>query len=246
MNEKNSGKEAGGGAKPPSRRQRQNQPDTYAYRARKYARRAERRIRRHGPTIEIVSAAVVATFTIALSFVGYWQYRTSKQATDAAKQANAVAVAAMKSTREMTAADQRPWVLFDPTPPSAKHYFNSATQSSVRLHITNFGKGPALRARWSLWSLANPNDAIWKTTAIPHRGWARSRGETTLAPGDTTQIDVGWEHGFPAPRQVPAKGSTVHVLLLVRYFDTFGGHHRTLICVGGGSTSPTRTRCTPV
>jgi len=230
VNEQDRSDQAGGGAVPTPPDQQQNHPKTCCDRAREYGHRFEAFVERHARTIEVVAVAIGTAFTVALCFVAYWQWQTSQQATKAAETANRVATAAIKSSREMTEAIERPWVLFDAQPIddplTADKEKNWATQEGFGIFVRNFGRVPAFDIRWATWS-GQPDEL--QSDTIPATGWVWTLRGMLLAPGDALQATRFWNWDRePISHDL---GTAMVGLVSVNYIDQFQRPHSTLFCV---------------
>jgi len=229
VNQDDGGNQAGGGGAPPPGNERKNHCATCYERARERGRRLGAFIEGHGPAIEAVSAAIIAVFTIAIFFTSKWSWQASTEQVRAARDAIA-------ASRESVRALERPWLLFDPIPPEVPGHpeinGNYATKQQVGLFITNFGKSPAFRVRWALWTPEDPRPPMVADMPTPKRHWAVRSGHTVLAPGATMKMSSTWK-GFPTHPIALDPGESVHILALIKYADIFKRLHRTLVCVEG-------------
>lgn len=181
---------------------------------------------------------VGVTVLIFLVTVGYTvfaalQWQATKEAAKAAATANEVAQRAIEISQRNVQQSERPWLLFDPTPPHPAINGNQATETFISLFVTNFGKSTAFQVRWALWAPPNPLPPIPTNMVLPRSHWSARAGHAILAPGATLNMRSSWKglNTHPPPRL--DAGNSVHIFALIKYTDMFQRAHRTRVCVEG-------------
>lgn len=221
MNEQDRSDQAGGSGAQAPPGQQQNHPKTRCERAAEYYRCAEAYIRRHGKTVEVISTAIIAAFTIVIGFTSKWQWQATKRSVSVAEQS-------MKVSREMIQAIERPWVLFDQSPPddpsTPDKESNWATEQALGIHVVNFGRGPAMKVRSAIWVA----DGWFWAEVLPDGDWKVS-GENTVPPGKALLIRYDWKWLPPQSRR-PKTGDNTTAIVFVTYDDQFGRPHQTIFC----------------